>query len=133
MVMAESAKPKDTFLLIRGAYDKHGEKVSPGVPEVLHPLPPNAPPNRLGLAKWLVDPANPLTARVAVNRFWQVYFGAGLVKTIEDFGVQGDWPFQSGSARLACNRVRSLRMECQGNAEAPCDQRNLPAAIKRRT
>jgi hypothetical protein len=92
MVMAESPKPKDTFLLIRGAYDKHGERVTPGVPEVLHPLPASAPANRLGLAKWLVDPANPLTARVAVNRFWQTYFGAGLVKTIEDFGVQGDWP-----------------------------------------
>jgi hypothetical protein len=92
MVMAESPKPKDTFLLIRGAYDKHGERVAPGVPEVLHPLPSGAPANRLGLAKWLVAPANPLTARVAVNRFWQMYFGAGIVKTIEDFGVQGDSP-----------------------------------------
>jgi len=92
MVMAESPKPKDTFLLIRGAYDKHGQRVDPGVPEVLNPLPDAAPQNRLGLAKWLVDPANPLTARVAVNRFWQMYFGAGLVKTIEDFGVQGDSP-----------------------------------------
>ena len=92
MVMAESPKPKDTFLLIRGAYDKPGERVEPGVPEVLNPLPSDAPNNRLGLAKWLVDPANPLTARVTVNRFWQMYFGAGLVKTTEDFGVQGDWP-----------------------------------------
>jgi hypothetical protein len=92
MVMAESVKPKDTFLLIRGAYDKHGDRVTPGVPEVLHPLPPGAPANRLGLAQWLVDPANPLTARAAVNRFWQTFFGAGLVKTIEDFGVQGEWP-----------------------------------------
>ena len=92
MVMAESPKPKDTFLLIRGAYDKHGQRVEPGVPEVLNPLSAGAPNNRLGLAKWLVDPANPLTARVTVNRFWQMYFGAGLVKTTEDFGLQGEWP-----------------------------------------
>jgi hypothetical protein len=92
MVMAESEKPKDTFLLVRGAYDKPGERVQPGVPEVLHPLRPDGRNNRLALAKWLVDPANPLTARVTVNRFWQLYFGAGLVKTIEDFGVQGDLP-----------------------------------------
>ena len=92
MVMAESPKPKETFLLIRGAYDKHGQRVEPGVPEVLNPLPAGAQNNRLGLAKWLIDPANPLTARVTVNRFWQMYFGAGLVKSTEDFGLQGDWP-----------------------------------------
>lgn len=92
MVMAESPKPKETFLLIRGAYDKHGQRVDPGVPEVLNTLPPGVPNNRLGLARWLIDPENPLTARVAINRFWQMYFGAGLVKTTEDFGVQGDLP-----------------------------------------
>ncbi len=92
MVMAESSTPKDTFLLIRGAYDKHGEKVTPGLPEVLDPPTSGLSNNRLGLAKWLVDPNNPLTARVTVNRFWQMRFGAGLVKTTEDFGVQGDWP-----------------------------------------
>ena len=92
MVMQESPQPRETHLLIRGAYDRPGEKVSPGVPSVLPPLPAGVPNNRLGLAKWLVDPANPLTARVTVNRFWQMYFGTGLVKTVEDFGSQGEWP-----------------------------------------
>jgi hypothetical protein len=92
MVMEEMPRPRETHVLLRGAYDKPGEKVSPGVPAVLSPLPPGAPNNRLGLARWLVDPANPLTARVAVNRWWQMYFGTGLVKTVEDFGSQGEWP-----------------------------------------
>jgi hypothetical protein len=92
MVMEDSPTPKDTFLLIRGAYDKHGEKVQPGLPAVLPPMPPGLPNNRLGFAKWLVSPENPLLARVTVNRFWQMYFGTGIVKTVEDFGVQGEWP-----------------------------------------
>lgn len=92
MVMEEMPKPRDTFVLIRGEYDKHGEKVTPGVPSVLPPLTTGVPNNRLGLAKWLVDPAHPLTARVTVNRFWQRYFEGGLVRTPEDFGVQGDPP-----------------------------------------
>ncbi len=92
MVMAESAVPRDTFVLKRGAYDAHGERVTPGVPEVLPPLPAGAPANRLGLARWLVDRSNPLTARVTVNRYWQMLFGTGLVRTAEDFGSQGEWP-----------------------------------------
>jgi hypothetical protein len=92
MVMEEMAGPRETFVLIRGQYDKHGEKVSPGVPASLPPLPRGVPSNRLSLARWLVDPSNPLTARVAVNRFWEMYFGTGLVKTANDFGVQGEWP-----------------------------------------
>lgn len=92
MVMQESDTPRETFLLKRGAYDAPGERVSPGVPAVLPPLGKRLPNNRLGLARWLVDPANPLTARVTVNRFWQMLFGVGLVKTVEDFGSQGEWP-----------------------------------------
>ncbi len=92
MVMAEMKKPRDTFVLGRGQYDNPGEKVTPGVPGFLPPLPPGVPPNRLGLAKWLVDPGNPLTARVAVNRAWQNAFGTGIVKTAEDFGTQGEPP-----------------------------------------
>jgi len=92
MVMQEMPTPRETHLLIRGAYDRPGERVQPGVPAALPPLPDGAPNNRLGLAKWLADPANPLPARVVVNRFWQMYFGTGLVKTVEDFGSQGEWP-----------------------------------------
>jgi hypothetical protein len=92
MVMAEMKKPRDSFVLERGDYRNQGEKVGPGVPAMLPPLPTDAPLNRLTLAKWLVQPAHPLTSRVAVNRFWQMYFGAGLVKTQEDFGVQGEPP-----------------------------------------
>ncbi len=92
MVMQEVGKLRDTFVLARGDYRNQGEKVTPGVPSVLPPLPKDASPNRLGLAKWLVDPSHPLTARVAVNRYWQIYFGIGIVKTAEDFGSQGDPP-----------------------------------------
>ncbi|MBI3698569.1 MAG: DUF1549 domain-containing protein, partial [Acidobacteria bacterium] len=92
MVMEEMKKPRETFVLGRGDYRNKGEKVTPGVPAVLPPLPPGAPLNRLTLARWLVDPSHPLTARVAVNRYWQLYFGLGLVKTAEDFGSQGEPP-----------------------------------------
>jgi hypothetical protein len=92
MVMQEMPRPRDTFLLIRGEYDKKGEKVRAATPAALPPLPVGAPANRLGLAKWLVEPSHPLTARVAVNRIWQTFFGTGLVKTSEDFGAQGEQP-----------------------------------------
>jgi len=92
MVMAEMKKPRDTFVLARGDYRNQTDKVQPGVLSVLPPLPKDAPPNRLTLAKWLVSPDHPLTARVAVNRFWQMYFGYGITKTQEDFGVRGEPP-----------------------------------------
>jgi len=92
MVMAEMPQPRDTFMLIRGQYDKRGEKVQAALPAALPPLPRGAPANRLGLAKWLVDPSNPLTPRVAVNRYWQIFFGTGLVRTAADFGAQGEPP-----------------------------------------
>jgi Protein of unknown function (DUF1553)/Protein of unknown function (DUF1549)/Concanavalin A-like lectin/glucanases superfamily/Planctomycete cytochrome C len=92
MVMEEMKKPRETFILGRGDYRNHGEKVSANVPSWLAPLPKGAPANRLGLAQWLVAPSHPLTARVTVNRYWQNYFGVGLVKTAEDFGSQGELP-----------------------------------------
>lgn len=94
MVMSERDKPEDTFILARGDYRNRTDKVEPGTPSALPPLPKSegGRPNRLTLAKWLLDPAHPLTARVAVNRYWQMYFGTGLVKTSENFGLQGESP-----------------------------------------
>jgi len=122
MVMEEMSVPRDTFVLVRGQYDKPGDRVRADLPKALHPagrarrgeplhalgarpdrlagdglaLPDagaeGAPMNRLALARWLVDPSNPLTARVAVNQYWQMFFGAGLVKTAEDFGTRGALP-----------------------------------------
>ena len=92
MVMKDLATPRQTYLLKRGQYNAPGEKVSPAVPAIFPRLPAAAPQNRLGLAQWLVDPSHPLTARVTVNRYWQRLFGRGLVKTSEDFGVQGELP-----------------------------------------
>ena len=92
LVMADLPTMRDTFILKRGEYDKPGEKVERGVPSALPPMPAGAPSNRLGLAQWLVDPSHPLMARVTVNRFWQQFFGRGIVKTAEDFGFQGEWP-----------------------------------------
>jgi uncharacterized protein DUF1553/uncharacterized protein DUF1549/cytochrome c len=115
MVLKERAKPRETFVHIKGDFTRKGEKVTPGVPAVLHsqqtpPTHPSqggdkgaSPPyeggaggvvgsSRLDLARWLANPANPLTARVTVNRIWQVYFGKGLVETENDFGTQGTPP-----------------------------------------
>ncbi len=92
MVMKEAAKPRDAFILKRGEYDKPGDKVTRALPAVLPPLPPGAPNNRLGFAQWLVSGQHPLTARVWVNRQWEKFFGTGLVKTSENFGVQADFP-----------------------------------------
>ena len=92
MIMKEREDPRQTHLLVRGQYDAPGDPVSPGVPDALPPIPSGVPNNRLGLARWIISPENPLTARVTVNRFWQSYFGTGLVKTVEDFGSQGEWP-----------------------------------------
>jgi hypothetical protein len=92
MVMAEDKTPRQTYLLKRGAYDAQGDKVGPETPAVLPIYPDNLPRNRLGLAKWLGQSNHPLTARVAVNRYWQMIFGTGLVRTPEDFGRQGQPP-----------------------------------------
>jgi hypothetical protein len=92
MVMRELEKPRETFFLIRGQYDKPGEVVAAGLPAALPPLPAGESMNRLGLARWLVAPEHPLTARVWVNRLWEKLFGVGLVKSSENFGLQSEYP-----------------------------------------
>jgi len=92
MVMLDQPGIRKTHLLKRGAYDAPGEEVRPGVLAALPSLPADSTPNRLTLARWLVSRDHPLTARVTVNRLWQMLFGTGLVKTVEDFGSQGEWP-----------------------------------------
>ncbi len=92
LVMKERAEPRETHVMIRGNFLNTAEKVSPGVPAFLPPLPKDQPANRLTLARWLVSPENPLTARVTMNRFWEQIFGRGLVETVEDFGTQGERP-----------------------------------------
>lgn len=92
MVMHELPTPKKAYVLFRGQYDQRREEVFADTPAVLNPFPKDAPRNRLGLAKWLTDPSNPLLARVTVNRIWQGIFGRGLVRTADDFGSQGSQP-----------------------------------------
>ncbi len=94
MIMKELATQRETFILSRGQYDKpdSARPVQRAVPKALGSLPTDAPRSRLGLANWLTSPENPLTARVAVNRFWEMLLDSGLVRTSEDFGLQGEWP-----------------------------------------
>ncbi len=94
MIMGDQSKMRPTYILERGHYShpRKDEVIKPGVPAFLPPLPKGAPQNRLGLAQWLTRPDHPLTARVAVNRYWSLLFGKGLVKTVSDLGTQGDWP-----------------------------------------
>ena len=92
MVMEERPQPRETRVLTRGEYDKPGERVERASPAKLSAWPEGAPRDRLGFATWLIDRKNPLTARVAANRLWQMLFGVGLVKTVDDFGAQGEWP-----------------------------------------
>lgn len=92
MIASDSEKPRAMYVLLRGEYDKPGEEVEAVGPSSVMPYDESLPKNRLGLAQWMTDPNHPLTARVAVNRLWQMLFGTGLVKTSEDFGTQGERP-----------------------------------------
>jgi Protein of unknown function (DUF1553) len=92
MVMGDLPKPRPTFVLKRGLYDSYGDRVYPSTPAAILPFPKDQPKNRLGLANWLFLDQNPLTARVAVNRIWQLVFGEGIVKSSDNFGSQGDMP-----------------------------------------
>lgn len=92
MVMKEMKTPRQAYILLRGGYANHGEPVEPGVPETVLPFDENWPKNRLGLAKWITSKDNPLVSRVVINRYWQMLFANGIVRTPEDFGNQGKRP-----------------------------------------
>ena len=92
MIASDQSKPRPNHILMRGEYDKPGERVETSAPASIMEFSEDLPRNRLGLARWMTDPDHPLTARVAVNRYWQMIFGAGIVVTSEDFGTQGDRP-----------------------------------------
>lgn len=91
-VMQEMVEPRETFVLERGLYDQYGAQVFPNTPDKIFAFPDSLSKNRLGLAKWVTSEENPLTARVAVNRYWKNIFGTGIVRTVEDFGNQGELP-----------------------------------------
>ncbi|MCA9428547.1 MAG: DUF1553 domain-containing protein, partial [Candidatus Omnitrophica bacterium] len=94
MVLRQRKEPRVTNVFIQGDFTRKGEVVQPGVLDVLNDMEPVEKPTRLDLAKWIVAPDNPLTARVTVNRFWQRFFGKGIVETENDFGSQGSLPTQ---------------------------------------
>jgi hypothetical protein len=111
LVMQELEKQRETHRHIRGAYLTKGELVAPGTPAVMHPFSPDQPTNRIGLAHWLVETNNPLTARVIANRFWEQFFGKGLVETVEEFGKQGEPPSHPELLDwLACEFMQPTRL-----------------------
>jgi hypothetical protein len=128
MVMEDMQEPRETFVLVRGQYDQFGTKVEAKTPDSLSPFPLDAPRNRLGLAKWLVAPEQPLTSRVIVNRYWQMLFGTGLVTTAEDFGSQGEQPTHPELLEwLACEFQRSTQPTV---AETSLERWNVKAFIR---
>ena len=118
-------------LRVRGSFSAKGDRVYAGTPRALHPMRDELPANRLGLARWLVDPDNPLVARVVVNRLWEQLFGRGLVETSEDFGSQGAPPTPSRAARLARHGAPREGLEPEDADQDDRDVGNLPAVVGR--
>ncbi len=123
LIMEEMNPPRETFALIRGDFRNPGERVTAGTPAMLPLLPPG-PTNRLALARWLVGKDQPLTARVTVNRYWSLFFGAGLVKTLNDFGSQGEWPSHPELLDWLATRFRD------GAAAGPAGPAAAPWEVK---
>ena len=124
LVMEEMNPPRDTFLLIRGDFRNPGEKVTAGTPAALPPL-PAGPANRLTLARWLVAREQPLTPRVTVNRYWAMFFGTGLVRTVNDFGAQGEWPSHPELLEWLATEFRDGSVPVRTQRSAAWDIRNL--------
>ena len=127
--MRELATPRAAFVLERGLYDQRRERVVAGTPASL-PAFADRQRNRLGLARWLTDPDHPLTARVAVNRYWQLLFGRGLVETIEDLRHPGRATEPPALTRLVGAALRRLRLERQATVAADGHVRDLPADVR---
>ena len=131
MVMQDSATPRETHVLVARRLRPAWREGGAGSARCACRLfPPGLPNNRLGLARWLVDPSNPLTARVAVNRLWQMDFGVGLVKTVEDFGSQGEWPSNPELLDWLATEFVEQRLGHEGAAEDHRDERDLPAVVE---
>lgn len=131
MVMKDSANMRKAYVLTRGNYDMHGAEVGVGIPKSILPYSPQKyGQNRLGLANWLVDDANPLTSRVFVNRIWAQFFGRGLVKTLGDFGMQGGITDASKIVGLVGRRFQSSSLEHQTIGEANRAFGNLPTILR---
>ena len=111
MVMGEMHPPRSTHVRVRGEYHQYGELVQRALPDVFPNFEDHSPRNRLGLGQWLVSGEHPLTGRVAVNRYWLRLFGRGLVKTAEDFGLQGDWPSHPGLLDWLADKFVSLNWD----------------------
>ena len=126
MVMADGAR-RDTFVLKRGAYDAPGEKVTPAIPAAARAVRPA--PIACAWRNGSSTASNPLTARVTVNRFWQSYFGFGIVKTVDDFGSQGELPVHPELLDWLAVRIHGERLERQGAPEDHGDERGLPAVL----
>jgi hypothetical protein len=133
LALQQRAEPRETHIFRRGDWQKPGERVEPDVPGVLHPFPKGAPRNRLGLARWMVDPRSPTTARVVVNRIWQAYFGQGLFTTPEDIGTRCDPPSHPELLDwLACELMTPQEPVDLFKSSTVETRRNGPAATPQR-
>jgi hypothetical protein len=141
-ILVEEENSRDTRIHVRGDFLRRGEAVLPGTPGVLHPFAARgARPDRLDLARWLVDPANPLTARVTVNRFWRHLFGRGLAPTLDDFGTRGDPPshpelldwLANAFVDAGVTRSQSYKVTktAAGSPDPPCNDATLVTLVTR--